>query len=411
MTIYNITFDKLNLLQSKLQPGDSVLIKDGEYKNQNIKLSSNGNFVNNIIIKPKNKGKVILTGKFYLLIDGSYITFKNFILKNGGIKDGVKIKGVGNRITGCEISYDCDGPVLSIYDKYNRIDNCKIYKDRKFNTCVKIKTCISNYILIDHNIFKNINIQIETLNNYQLNARILLVENIFENIDNVYIRTTKNIVYKNIFIKTRELNIRYGNNSIIAKNLFLSTTGGISISGENHIIYGNFFKGITGCKTKNACISILNGKKMDKKYIQVKNLKVYKNIFIDNDVDIVIGVPKNEGKLLPLNCNFKENLIYKISNNPVFGYKGQGAENLKFLDNKYYANNMGNNPVNSGELIDNKQFSLKDFKININIFNYDNMEINIEKLYKNKNKKIEINIYYYKIKKEILEEITSLKNI
>ena len=73
---------------------------------------------------------------------------------------------------------------------------------------------------------------------------------------------------------------------------------------------------------------------------------------------------------------------------------------------------MGNNPVNSGELIDNKQFSLKDFKINI--FNYDNIEINTEKLYKNKNKnncKIEINIYYYKIKKEILEEITFLKNI
>ena len=63
MTIYNITFDKLNLLQSKLQPGDSVLIKDGEYKNQNIKLSSIGNFNNNIIIKPKNKGKVILSGK------------------------------------------------------------------------------------------------------------------------------------------------------------------------------------------------------------------------------------------------------------------------------------------------------------------------------------------------------------
>ncbi len=407
MTIYNITFDKLNLLQSKLQPGDSVLIKDGEYKNQNIKLSSNGNFNNNIIIKPKNKGKVILTGKLYLLIDGSYITFKNFILKNGGIRDGVKIKGVWNRITGCDISYDCDGPVLSIYDKYNRVDNCKIYKDRKFNTCFKIKTCISNYILIDHNIFKNINIQIETHNNEKLNARILLVENIFENIDSISIRTTKNVVYKNIFIKTRELNIRYGNNSIIAKNLFLSTTGGISISGENHIIYGNFFKGISGYKTKNACISILNGKKMDKKYIQVKNLKVYKNIFIDNEIEIMIGVPQNEGELLPLNCKFKGNLIYKISDKPVFWYKCKGAENLKFVNNKYYANNIGNNPINPAELIDIKQFSLKDF----NIFNYDNTEINAEMFYKkNKNKnKIEINIYYYKLKKEILEEITTLK--
>jgi poly(beta-D-mannuronate) lyase len=346
MTIYNITFDKLNLLQSKLQPGDSVLIKDGEYKNQNIKLSSIGNFNNNIIIKPKNKGKVILTGKLYLLIDGSYITFKNFILKNGGIKDGVKIKGVGNRITGCDISYDCDGPILSIYDQYTRIDNCKIYKITKFNTCIKIKTVISNYMLIDHNIFKNINIQIETDNINISNARIILVSNIFENVDSVNIKTSKNIVYKNIFTKTANLNISYGNNSIIAKNLFLSTSGGLGISGENHIVYKNIFKGIKGSKTKNACISILNGKVFDKKYTQSKNLKIYQNIFLDNEIDMMLGVSKNDGNLLPDKCKFKENIIYKTSNDPIFGYKGQGITNSKFINNKYYGKNMGNNPIN-----------------------------------------------------------------
>lgn len=428
MTIYNITFDKLNLLQSKLQPGDSVLIKDGEYKNQNIKLSSIGNFNNNIIIKPKNKGKVILSGKLYLLIDGSYITFKNFILKNGGIKDGVKIKGVGNRISGCDISYECDGPVISIYDKYTRIDNCKIYKIKKFNTCIKIKTFISNYILIDHNIFRNINIQLETQNNNIENARIILVSNIFENSDSINIRTSKNIIYKNIFIKTKDLNLRYGNKSIIAKNFFLSGSGGINITGENHIIYGNFFKEITGNKTQNACISVLNGKQFDKKYTQVKKLKVYKNIFINNEIDIILGIPKNEADLLPLKCKFKENIIYKTNENPIFGYKGRGIQESKFINNKYYANNVGNNPLNSlNNLFNIKEFRLKDLKINLdidfdidldinfdinNIFNNNNFELDIEKLLNSKIKKdnfqIEINIYYQKIKKEILEKIISL---
>ena len=277
---------------------------------------------------------------------------------------------------------------------------------------------------MDHNIFRNINIQLETQNNNIENARIILVSNIFENSDSINIRTSKNIIYKNIFIKTKDLNLRYGNKSIIAKNFFLSGSGGINITGENHIIYGNFFKEITGNKTQNACISVLNGKQFDKKYTQVKKLKVYKNIFINNEIDIILGIPKNEADLLPLKCKFKENIIYKTNENPIFGYKGRGIQESKFINNKYYANNVGNNPLNSlNNLFNIKEFRLKDLKINLdldldinfdinNIFNNNNFEIDIEKLLNSKIKKdnfqIEINIYYQKIKKEILEKIISL---
>ena len=89
---YNVSFDKISSVFSKVKPGDKIILNDGTINNLSINITTKGQLLNRITIKPKNPGKVILTGKVSINITGSYTTLANIVLKDGGNENAITIK-------------------------------------------------------------------------------------------------------------------------------------------------------------------------------------------------------------------------------------------------------------------------------------------------------------------------------
>lgn len=418
---YLISFYELNNIVSKLKGGDIVLIRDGIYMNQYINISSIASAKNRIYIKAENTDKVIFSGKLNMIISGSYITLSGFVFENGGNTDSIQLMGIGNRITNCKIYFnDSNGPVVSLYNKKNRIDHCIFENFNKEGVWIEVKRNNEmNYALIDHNIFKNRaqgngngyeTIRIGLSSNSLSNSRTIVMSNMFENCDGeieiVSIKSSENIIYNNIIKNSKgSITLRHGDRSIVSKNKFLqngiSGTSGIRIIGEDHLIYDNLIKDVNG----GPAISITNGIKNTQLngYAQVKNLKVAKNVLINNNNDFLIGISKSGGTLTPISSQIIDNIVYKNNNNSIFSYEGYGSTDMYYKNNYFYGYDMGKSPFTYNVLLDPKNFD-------ISIINEDNYGTNdfLGPLYnvdpKYSEIKIELDHNYHKIKSGILTD-------
>ena len=370
---YNTSFDKINSALSKVKPGDKIILEDGTINNLSININTKGQLLNRITIKPKNPGKLILTGKISITISGSYTTLANLVLKDGGNENAITIRGNGNRLTGCDISLDnTNGPIIMVYPKNNRIDHCYIHDFTKEDRWIQKDpgSKSEDYILIDHNIIKNRKkgskgngyetIQLRNEEN-SIKSKSIIYQNMFEKCDGeiemISIKSSDNIIANNTTISSKAtITLRSGNNNYIVNNKFLQNntdnSGGLRITGKNHTIKSNLFKEINGGDSTNCAICIIN----KKSYQQVKNLKVSNNIFINNDYDIVLG--SGGGNVTPTDIYFNDNIVYKTSKNPVFSKKGGECKNLVFTDNKYYVSNIGKSPINFGSVESPSKFNV-----------------------------------------------------
>jgi parallel beta-helix repeat protein len=232
----------------------------------------------------------------------------------------------------------------------------------------------------------------------------------FENCDGeieiISIKSSENIIYNNIIKNSKgSITLRHGDRSIVTKNKFLqngiSGTSGIRIIGEDHLIYDNLIKDVNG----GPAISINNGIKNTplNGYAQVKNLKVAKNVLINNKNDFLIGISKSGGTLTPISSQIIDNIVYKNNNNSIFSYDGYGSTDMYYKNNYFYGYDIGKSTFNHDVLLDPKNFD-------ISIINEDNYGTNdfIGPLYNVDPKYSEINIElnhnYHKIKSEILTD-------
>ena len=375
---YNIKLNELKNLLSKLKPGDKVLLQDGIYKDINLNINCKGTLKNRITIKALNPGKVVITGNSSISLEGDYTTFANAIFKDGGKKNSISLKGNGNRLTGCDISFNnSDGPVLMMSMKNNRIDHCIFHDFNKSERWIQKDSGSKSedYILFDHNIVKNRpkgkdsngyeTIQLRNDDN-MIASKTIILNNYFEKCDGelemISVKSSENIIHQNT-IKTVKatVTLRHGRGTIISSNKFLQDnideSGGIRIIGADHIIYNNLLKDINGGTTTNCALSISNGGNSKPSYQQVKNLKVIKNVLINNECDIALGL-SSKGKLVPTDVEFRDNIVYKNNKNPIFSSKGSTCKNVTFKNNKFYGNNFGKNPSNSDPLLKPSEFNI-----------------------------------------------------
>lgn len=420
---YSCKLNDLKTTLGKVQPGDSILIEDGTYNNLSVIISNKANIGQRITIRAKNPGKVIISGKSQIVLSGEYITFANFIFQNGGLKNSIQLKGRGNRLTGCDISFNnSDGPVILVSMKNNRIDHCNLHDFNKSERWIQkdASSKSEDYFLFDHNIIKNRpkgkksngyeTLQIRNEDN-QITSKTMIVNNYFEKCDGeiemISIKSSENIVYKNTIQNVQAtITLRSGRGSIIANNKFLQNktknSGGLRITGADHVIYNNLFKEID-----TIAMSIINGANTTPSYQQVKNLRVLKNVFLNNDCDIELG-NQSKGKLVPTGVEFRENIVYKQSNDPIFG-KSSNCKDVQFLNNQYYATNFGKNPPNCGKLVKPNNFDMK--LVDENKYGcYQSNEIEKVGIDWNTDVEdteivIELNKYYDNLKTKILKEL------
>lgn len=419
MSIFTIDITQLNELIKSLKPGDSVLLNDGIYDSISLDIDCVGSQKNKITIKAKTAGNLILTGKVNFNIIGQYTTVANIIFRNGGLVNGIQLGGIGNRLTGCDISFNnSDGPIVLMKDQKNRIDHCILRDFSNAGVWLSLQRDNSdlNYWVIDHNIFKNRSpgsgngfetIRIGTSGTSLSNSRTIITQNIFENCDGeieiISSKSCENIIYKNT-IKTSmgAITLRHGNRCIVSNNKVTQNnkkdTSGLRVAaGEDHILFSNIV-----LDTSRYSVLVNSGQTSGIYNLPVKNLQVVNNYSINSGLDYIIG--SSSYNVDPFNCIYKYNTTYKNTTNPVFSIKQYS--NLFFQNNKYYCNNLSKKLEETEEILNPANFDIS----KINLDNYgctDNAGLDWLNTPENTEIKTDFELYYNKLKTNIITDLAN----
>lgn len=324
-SVYTIS-SAVELNALTLKPGDKVVMKTGEWKNQLINFKAKGTAEKPITLVAETKGDVVLSGNSNLKIDGEWLVVDGLSFKNGfSLKDDVVIftKTTSNsRLTNTSIeNYNpsdktVDYKWVSLHGRNNRIDHCSISgKTHQGTTLVVWLDDKANNHQIDHNYFgprpdlgvnggETIRIGTST---YSMNDSYTTVEsNIFDKcngeVEIISIKSGYNKILNNLFYEcVGTVTFRHGNNSEVSNNYFignnLANTGGVRIIGENQKVHGNYLYKIAG-RTLRSAISVMNAYQNPalSDYWQVKNADIQDNIIVDAREAFVLGAGKDSDR-------------------------------------------------------------------------------------------------------------------
>ncbi|WP_199117445.1 polysaccharide lyase 6 family protein [Pedobacter sp. ASV28] len=310
----------------KLEPGDKVIMKAGEWKSQLINFKAKGTAENPITLVAETKGGVVLSGNSNLKIDGEWLIVDGLSFKDGySLKDDVVVfsrTSSHNRLTNTSIeNYNpndktVDYKWVSLYGVNNRVDHCSIIgKTHQGTTLVVWLDDKPNYHQIDHNYFgprpelgvnggESIRIGTST---YSMNDSYTTVENnIFDKCDGeieiISIKSGHNKITNNLFYECAgTVTFRHGNNSEVSDNYFVgnnkTNSGGVRIIGENQKVFRNYLYQIAG-RTLRSAISVMNAYEKPELngYWQVKNAAIEDNIIVGCREAFVLGAGRDSDK-------------------------------------------------------------------------------------------------------------------
>ncbi|MBT2560681.1 polysaccharide lyase 6 family protein [Pedobacter sp. ISL-68] len=331
----------------KLLPGDKVIVKNGEWTNQQMIFRGNGTQQNPIRLIAEQGGQVFFTGASSLKIDGTWLIADGISFKNGFTKGEDVIvfseESANCRLTNSSVvGYNPPDKAKeytfgSLYGNRNRVDHC--YFEGKTNQGPTLVVWLSdkpNYHQIDHNYFgsrpdiggnggETIRIGTSTWSFHDSFTKV--DANIFAHCDGeteiVSVKSCKNTISNNLFFESvGTLTLRHGNNNEVFGNIFIgnkiANTGGIRVIGENHKVHHNYLQGLTGTGLR-AAISVMDGlpNPILVSHWQVKNAEITANTIVDCTEAFSIGAGKNADRILaPQKVVITDNLV-KADTNPV----------------------------------------------------------------------------------------------
>lgn len=339
---------------AKALPGDTIVIKEGTYKDILLNLEGHGAQEAPIVIKAEQPGRVFIEGESNLRLGGEYVELSGFCFRNGYSPKGAVIEfrngdKVANycRITECVIYYfnppsrSTSGNWVLIYGQHNRFDHNSVVG--KLNTDVTLAVVLSeerdreNYHRIDHNYFgvrpilgSNGGETIRVGNSHHafFSSNTIIEDNMFHQCDGevevVSIKSSDNIVRNNVFLESAGvLALRHGNRNLVEGNTFIGNgkphTGGVRVVNEGHIIKNNTFYALRGDRFF-AALALMNAvpNSLPNRYHHVKDVLVENNRFVDCD-NILFCVGKdNERTLPPSNILLKDNVFINKNKKEIY---------------------------------------------------------------------------------------------
>lgn len=162
---------ELKEAMSTLKEGDNIVLKEGIYKDVEIKFSGNGTKENPIVLKAETPGKVFIEGVSSLGLSGNYLTVDGLFFRNGHspkknvIAFRTSTKNVANhsKVTNCVIldfnnlERDQDNLWVQFYGKHNELSNCYLAGKTNGGPTVRVdlkgNQSIRNYHQIVNNHF------------------------------------------------------------------------------------------------------------------------------------------------------------------------------------------------------------------------------------------------------------------
>ncbi|WP_428630119.1 polysaccharide lyase 6 family protein [Sphingopyxis sp.] len=344
----------------KAQPGDSIILADGEWRDFQIVFTGNGSAAKPIMLTAQTKGRVVITGQSNLRMGGRHLFVSGLVFKNGAsptsevisFRRDSKSLATDSRIT--EVVIDgyskadrrADDIWVALYGTGNRVDHSHF--EGKTNSGVTLAVIrragdpLDNRHRIDHNYFGprpplgsngGETIRIGTSEESLSNSSTTVERNIFDRtsgeVEIVSVKSGGNIIRENLVLEAQgAFVLRHGNGNLVERNIFLGKgvpdTGGVRVINRDQIVRGNYFEGLAGTSFKSA-ISVMNGvpNSVINRYHQVAKARIEGNSIIDSARITLAAGADAERSAAPVDSKFERNLIVGAKGQDPFRAEGE----------------------------------------------------------------------------------------
>jgi len=409
--IYVKDIAELNEAISNANPGDEIVMADGDWKDVQIRFVGYGKEKQPITLKAETAGNVIIKGKSDLKLGGEYLVVSGLHFTEGSspsrsvIEFAINKDTLANhtRITNCVIlDYNkaqrnqSDLWVL-LKGRHNELDHCYIAGKSNRGPTIRVDLAgnesIKNYHKITNNYFgprppkggpSAETIQLGNSFTSMAPSHTLVANNFFDRcngeVEVISSKTNFNEFRNNVFYKSEgSLVTRHGNYCIIDGNYFIGDTnseqiGGVRLIGTGHWVTNNYFYDLKG-KVFRSPLAVMNGipKSPLNRYIQVTDVVVAHNSWINCSSPLQFGVGSNvdQKDILPLSEIRSARPIRTIlANNLIYNEKGDkhpivAHDSLDGIDFKSNVINNQGTPFEEIAGLEKKEFSLSNLENNI----------------------------------------------
>lgn len=330
-----------------LEPGDTIMLANGEWRDFEILFTGKGEPDNPITLTAETRGEVVITGQSNLRLAGEYLVVSGLVFRDGYTPTNTVISfrrtrgdlAYHSRVTETVIDrfnnperHETDFWVM-MYGKNNRFDHNHLVGKSNAGVTMAVRLdseeSQQNHHRIDHNYFGprpvlgsngGETLRIGT-SHYSLTDSFTVVENNFFDrcngeLEIISIKSGSNTLRGNLFVESRgTLTFRHGNGNIVENNVFLGNgvdhTGGIRVINFDQVVRNNYLHGLTGHRFGGAFV-VMNGVPDSplNRYFQVDNALIENNSIVDSDhIELAAGSDE-ERSATPVNSVFRSNLIY-----------------------------------------------------------------------------------------------------
>ncbi|MEP1554645.1 MAG: chondroitinase-B domain-containing protein [Paraglaciecola sp.] len=379
---------KLNDAIESVQAGDNIVLKNGTYKNIQIKFYGEGTEQKPITLKAETPGKVFIEGISNLHIGGDYLIVEGLHFRNGysPTKALVRFKINDEKIAFhskftnnvieefTQLDRHVTDRWVEFWGQHNELSNNYITGKYNFGPTVMVELKGNQHVNNHHQIINNHfgprprkggphgeTLQIGNSSTSMTPSYTNVEHNFFDRVNGeVEIISSKsnfNIFKNNVFFESEgSLVLRHGNYATIDGNMFIGDGeseffGGIRVVNTGHWITNNYFYKLTGEKFR-APIAVMNGipKSPLNRYNQVTDVVVAYNTWVESPTPWYFSVgsnvsqsavlPKSEIRSArPIRTIFANNLIYNSTKAEYPIYHYDEVDGVTFKNNiSNYAN-------------------------------------------------------------------------
>lgn len=331
---------------SGVRPGDTIVLKDGVWRDFQILFEGEGLAGQPITLTAETPGGVVLSGQSNLRLAGRQLLVSNLVFRDGWSPTGEVVsfrrskehRAVDSRVTGLVIDgYNKPDRATSdnwvaLYGRDNRFDHNHLTGKTNVGTTLVVvrdeQQGLDNRHRIDHNYFgprPNLGsnggetMRVGTSADSLSASHTVVENNWFEGADGeVEIVSNKsggNTYRGNVFYHSRgSMVLRHGDGNLVENNVFLGGgkphTGGIRVINRNQTVRNNYMEGITG-DGFTAALSVMHGVPDSpiNRYHQVVGAVIENNTII-NARSLFLGAGMDaERSAPPIDSRFSRNLI------------------------------------------------------------------------------------------------------
>ena len=338
-----------------LQPGDTIIMANGAWKNFEILFAGIGEQDKPITLTAEEKGKVFITGLSNLRMAGEFLVVSGLVFKDGHTPTAEVIsfrhdkETLANNSRVTEVVIDgFNNPEktasdywVSMYGKNNRFDHNYLAGKNNIGVTMAVRlngeASQPNRHRIDHNYFGHRPIlgsngggtlRVGTSKHSLSNSFTVVEDNYFERCDGeleiISNQSGGNVFRRNVFFESRgTLTLRHGNSNLVEGNVFfgngVDNTGGIRVINKRQMIHNNYLEGLTGTHSGSALV-IMNGVPDSpiNGYHQVEKSTIANNTIIDaSHIELAAGSDA-ERSAVPKATRFRNNLVYNTDGRDPF---------------------------------------------------------------------------------------------